>query len=205
MGNVYPMYAIALILGLVNLVVVCRPSTFDPIFHWDSQPDDNTRGFFCEGTPITKSSYWGSLILTIITHAFGVAAVTPVWAITWWMGYYLWFSNMYYQCLAIFPAMYNYLFIKTRKNLPLLLKCMVGMQALNVVILTTAWIFLRHGPSYRHVDGYTGEKNEQSEYDNAYGSDPVVSNIYILFFYLFSPCWMLYFVMGGILAFIYGE
>jgi hypothetical protein len=32
-----------------------------------------------------------------------------------------------------------------------------------------------------------------------------VSNISILSFYLFSPCWVLYFVMGGILAFIYGE
>jgi hypothetical protein len=201
----YTMYIIALILGLVNLIVVCRPSTFDPDFHWDSQPNDNARGFFCEGTPATRSSYWGSLILTIITHIFGLAAVTPVWAIHWWMGYYIWFSSMYYQCLAIFPAMYNYLFIKTRKNLPLLLKLMVGVQVLNALILISGWFSLRNGPSYNHYDGHTGEKNEQSDYNDAPGSDAVGFNAAILSFYLFAPFWVLYFVMGGILAFIYGE
>jgi hypothetical protein len=205
LGNMYPMYIIALILGVVNLLIVCRPSTFDPDFHWDSQPNDDSRGFFCEGTPVTKSSYWGSLILTIITHILGLAAVTPMWAIHWWMGYYMWFSSMYYQCLAVFPAMYNYLFSNARKNLRFLLKLMAGVQVLNIVILTTGWFSLRHGPSYNHYDRYTGEQNEQSEYDNAHGSGPVVSNAVILSFYLFSPFWVLYFVIGGILAFIYGE
>lgn len=106
-SNMYPMYTMSLIFGLINLLIVCRPSTFDPDFHWDGQPTDKTRGFFCEGTPATKTSYWGSLILTIATYVFGMA-VTPMWPINWWMGYYLWFSSMYYQCLACFPAMYNY-------------------------------------------------------------------------------------------------
>jgi hypothetical protein len=199
------MYIVALILGLANLLVVCRPSTFDPNFHWDSQPDDDTRGFFCEGTPAFKSSYWGSLILTITTHVFGFAAVAPIWSTHWWMGYYLWFSSIYYMCLGIFPAMYNYLFVNTRKNLHLLLKLMLGIQVLNVLILTSSWFTFKHGPSYNHYDKYTGLKNEPSEYNNTHGSNPVLSNQVILSFYLFAPFWMVYFVMGGILAFIYGE
>ena len=60
MMNMYPMYIIALLLLLINLLVVCRPATFDENFHWNKQPDDGTRGFFCEGTPATPKSYWGS-------------------------------------------------------------------------------------------------------------------------------------------------
>lgn len=81
----YPMYAVALVLLLINLLVACRPSTFDPNFHWDAQPDDLTRGLFCEGTPATKTSYWGSLFLTIFVYLFGMA-VTPFWPLNWWMG-----------------------------------------------------------------------------------------------------------------------
>lgn len=87
-GNMYPMYTMALLFGMINLLVVCRPSTFDPDFHWDGQPSDKTRGFFCEGTPATKTSWWGSFILTILTYIFGLA-VTPIWPINWWMGEYL--------------------------------------------------------------------------------------------------------------------
>ena len=36
----YPIYLAALVLGLINLLIVCRPSTFRPDSHWDSQPDD---------------------------------------------------------------------------------------------------------------------------------------------------------------------
>ena len=73
--SLYPMYAICLVFAFINLLVVCRPSTFDPNFHWNAQPDDRTRGRFCEGTPVTPNSYWGSLILTIITYVFGVSVI----------------------------------------------------------------------------------------------------------------------------------
>jgi len=202
LGNMYPMYTMALIFGLINLLIVCRPSTFDPDFHWDGQPDDKDRGFFCEGTPATKTSWWGSLILTIVTYIFGLA-VTPIWPLNWWMGYYLWFSSMYYQCLAVFPAMYNYLFLKTRKHLGFLVKTMFWLQVLNAIILVAAWFSMRKAPGYNHYDPETGEANDPSEYDNAHGSDPVVYNAVILSFYLFAPFWALYFVMGGVLAFIY--
>ena len=78
-GAMYPMYAVALFFGLVNLLIVCRPSTFRSDFHWDAQPDDlyledgSLAPLFCEGTPATPSSYWGSLFLTIFTYIFGLA------------------------------------------------------------------------------------------------------------------------------------
>ena len=56
------MYCIALIFGLANLLVVCRPSTFRSEFHWDAQPDDlkdgdgNLSPLFYEGTIATKTS-----------------------------------------------------------------------------------------------------------------------------------------------------
>ena len=79
------MYTMALIFGMINLLIVCRPATFDPEFHWDGQPDDKTRGFFCEGTPATKSSWYASFFLTIAVYIFGLA-VTPIWPLNWWMG-----------------------------------------------------------------------------------------------------------------------
>ena len=102
------MYAIALLFGFANLLIVCRPSTFSKDFHWDGQPNDlvqpdgSRTPLFCEGTPATKTSYWGSLILTIITYIFGMA-VTPFWPLSWWMGYYLWFNRSVntYPILAI--------------------------------------------------------------------------------------------------------
>lgn len=200
--HMYLMYAVALVLGLANLLIVCRPSTFDTNFHWDGQPDDIERGFFCEGTPATKTSWWASLVTTIVTYVFGLA-ITPIWPLNWWMGYYLWFSSMYYQCLAVFPAAYNYLFLKARKNRQLLIKIMIVLQVLNAVILIAAWFSMNGAPSYNHYDDETGEKNDPSEYNNAYGSEPVVYNAVILSFYLFAPFWNLYFIIGVVLAFIY--
>ena len=101
-GSMYPMYCVSLFFALINLLVVCRPSTFSKDFHWDSQPydlyteDGELAPLFCEGTPATQNSYWASLVLTILTYIFGLA-VTPTWPFAWWLGYYLWFNSMYYQ------------------------------------------------------------------------------------------------------------
>ena len=72
--HIYPMYAMSLIFGLMNLLVVCRPSTFDPNFHWNGQPTDlyqpdgTLSPLFCEGTPAFKQSYWGSLVSTFLIY-----------------------------------------------------------------------------------------------------------------------------------------
>jgi len=202
-GAMYPMYAAALIFGLINLLIVCRPSTFRPNFHFDSQPDDLllTNGelapLFCEGTPATPNSYWGSLILTIVTYIFGLA-VTPFWPISWWMGYYLWFSSMYYFCLSIFPATYNYLYIQMRKQKKALILLIVLLLMVNNAILATAWFSMRKAGGYNHYNAVTGEKNYVEDYE-----DGKWTNISALSFYLFGPFWALYFLIGTVTAFLY--
>jgi len=200
-GAMYPMYAAALFFGLVNLLIVCRPSTFRP-FHWDSQPDDlllngELAPLFCEGTPATPNSYWGSLILTVLTYIFGLA-VTPFWPISWWMGYYLWFSSMYYFCLAIFPATYNLLYNRMRKQTSALLKLIVILFIVNYAILATAWFSMKNGSAYNHYDTDTGEKNNIEDRE-----DGKWTNIAALSFYLFGPFWALYFFIGTVTAFLY--
>jgi len=202
-GAMYPMYAAALILGLINLLIVCRPSTFRPDFHWDSQPGDllldsgEVAPLFCEGTPATPNSYWGSLILTILTYTFGMA-VTPAWPLTWWLGYYLWFSSMYYQCLAMFPVMYNFLYNRVRGSTILLLKVLTGLLILNYVILAAAWFPMKDGSGYNHYNQDTNERNSAENYN-----DGELTNAIALSFYLFGPFWTLYFVIGAVAAFLY--
>jgi len=198
----YPMYLVALFFGLINLLIVCRPSTFSTDFHWDGQPTDmyledgSLAPLFCEGTPATKTSYWGSLVLTILTYLSGLA-VTPFWPLNWWMGFYLWFSSMYYCCLACFPVMYNYFYNKCRKNIPLLLGWIISLLVINAAIITAAWLISKDYQGYGHYDE-EGHSMPVDEY-----TDGSPQNIGVLSFYLLGPFWQLYFVVGIAAAFLY--
>ena len=67
------------------------------------------------------------------------------------------------------------------------MKLMIGLQVLNIGILVIAWFSMNKAPSYNHYDSETGAKvKNPDDYDNAYGSDPVVYNAVILSFYLFA-------------------
>jgi len=204
-GAMYPMYAVALIFVFINLLVTCRPSTFRPDFHWDAQPDDlyidgdESKGLaplFCEGTPATPTSYWASLFLTILVYVTG-SAITPVFLTSWWMGYYFWFSAMYYQCLMIFPVLYNRL-AKWRSNVRKYLITLVSLLMLNLVLLLVTWFVTKDYEGYNHYDEATGLKNDPNSYQDAHKH-----NVTILAWYLFSPFWMLYFVIGAVTAFLY--
>ena len=117
---------------------VRRPICFRKDFHWYSQPDDlwikegDLSPLFCGGTPVTPKSFWASLFLTILTYTFGLA-VTPIWPFSWWLGNYLWFSSIYYQCLAVFPLVYNYLHKRLRKNIRLSLLIIIVLFFLTQV------------------------------------------------------------------------
>ena len=193
----YPMYLVALLFVFINLFVACRPSTFRSTFHWDSQPDDlfvdgeEVNGYselFCEGTPATPNSYWASLFLSLAVYLLGIA-ITPVWVLNWWVGYYFWFSAMYYQCLMLFPAMYNKM-TSWRGNKKLLTKLMVLLQGLNMFIIILTWTLFEHYSGYNHYED-DGSKNNSEEF-----TDGRIGNWIGLGWYLFSPFWMLYFVMG---------
>ena len=190
----------SLVFCLVNLLVVCRPSTFRKDFHWGAQPEDLTSGLFCEGTPVLKHSYYGSLLLTIVVYLFGMA-VTPFWGLCWFLGYYLWFSSIYYQCLAFSPAVYNYLRrrrVRGAAGSGFLLKVMFLLQAANALILCLAWLVLSGSEGYNHYDNETGESNNPMYYSNG-----APYNTAMLSFYLFGPFWVLYFVIGMVIAFLY--
>ena len=102
------------------------------------------------------------------------------------MGYYLWFSSMYYQCLAYFPATYNAFYTRTKSNTRLLLKIIGALLALNMIIIVGGWFGWRDAPRYR--DNFEAARDW---------------NIGILSFYLFAPFWGLYFVIGVATAFLY--
>jgi hypothetical protein len=105
---------------------------------------------------------------------------------------------MYYQCLAIFPAMYNALFNGARKNVRLLLQVIVALMVLNAAILVGAWYGWKDAEGYNHYNPVTGLNNPVEEYNDASGH-----NAGVLSFYLFGPFWMLYFVIGACTAFLY--
>lgn len=204
-GAMYPMYAVALVFVLVNLLVTCRPSTFRPDFHWDAQLDDlyiegvrekGVSPLFCEGTPLTPKSYWASLLLTILIYISG-SAITPIFFANWWMGYYFWFSAMYYQCLMIFPVLYNRL-SRLRKNTKMLLIILVWSLISNLLILIVTWEIAKGYEGYKHYDGISGNKNPPDLQEDA-----SAHNAAVLAWYLFSPFWMLYFAIGTVAAFLY--
>lgn len=201
----YPAYAAALIFVFANLLVTCRPSTFRSDFHWDAQPDDlyidgdKSKGvspLFCEGTPATPKSYWASLILTILVYATG-CTITPIFLLNWWMGYYFWFSAMYYQCLMIFPAVYNYL-ATWRSDTRRYSLMLVALFLLNFAILLVTWFVSKDNEGYNHYDETTGLKNDADAHEDAHKH-----NVTILSWYLFSPFWILYFLIGAVAAFLY--
>lgn len=192
MGAMYPMYIVALIFSLINILIVCRPSTFNTDFSWHSKPDDlyidgdeakGVSDLFCEGAPMTPNSYWGSLFLTIFVYLVG-APITPVWLFNWWMGYYFWFSAMYYQCLMIFPVIYNLLLTK-RGNICNYFVMLVSLLLLNTAFLVITWFSVKDMVGYNIYDNETGEKNSIDEYRN----DAFMDNAIVLGWYLFSPFW----------------
>ena len=72
------------------------------------------------------------------------------------------------------------------------------LQILNAAILIGAWFIWRDGEGYDHYDPATGLPNSIEE-----RKDGSVRNIGVLSFYLFGPFWMIYFVIGACLAFLY--
>lgn len=76
---------------------------------------------------------------------------------------------------------------------------MFVLQLINAMLLFSSWIFMKYGEDYNHYNVDTGEQNDPTEYS----SDGVYYNVAVLAFYLFGPFWIVYFIIGVILAFIY--
>ena len=67
----HPMYLLSLLLLLINLLIRCNPQTYDPVFHWEAQPNDASRGTFCEPSALLPS-FWGTLASTVVVYGLGL-------------------------------------------------------------------------------------------------------------------------------------
>ncbi len=196
-AGIYPLYGLAVLFALGNLLVTCQPSTFSPIFHWAQIVDSGTK--FCEGTPWVQDSWLANVLLTLGIHLTGLQA-TPLWGASWFMGFYLWFMSMYFQCLIVFPFLYNALYKNRGKSKQLLSLTLLGL-GLNILIVLSFWyVYAVDATGYGFFDALTGQRTtpSQSQLEMA-GKE----NAVILGFYLFAPFWMVYFIAGMCAAFLY--
>ncbi|WP_026190822.1 AMP-binding protein [Methylobacterium sp. WSM2598] len=194
----YPLYALALLLAVVNLLPSCQPGTFSSVFHWNALSGDVSRTF-CEGTPLLQSSWIANFSSTLLIYGLGLSA-TPLWTASWFLGFYLWFISMYFQCLIIFPFIYNLFYVRRGMTRHLLLIAGV-VVGINLFILLAFWYgYATDAIGYPFFDQSTGTKisPDASQIQMA-GTD----NLIMLGFYLFAPFWMLYFVGGICVAFLY--
>ena len=215
-GGMYPLYLVACLLGFVNLLISCRPSIFSENFHMDAQMDDlyvyttnlttnlTTTNYaitplFCEGTPAIQKSYYGNLFATLAVYLTGLQA-TPAWTFSWMLGFYLWFSSMFYQCLMIFPVLYNVLLAKRGDKKALWTWC-IGSLVWNLALMLVLWFAVKdHSQGYAHFNKTTGMKMD--EFHDA-TKEAKLNNGVILSWYLFGPFWWQYFVAGASAAFLY--
>ena len=176
-AQLYPLYLVAVGLGLVHLLISCRPTTFSPDFHWIAQAGDLGR-VFCEGTPWLPSAWGANLALTLGIYLTGLQA-TPLWKAAWFLGFYLWYISVYVQCLVIFPFAYNALYQK-RGQTPFFLALIGAILGTNLLVMLGFWF------------GYAAQ-----------ATGTPAENAAILDFYLCSPLWMVYFLVGMAGAFLY--
>jgi acyl-CoA synthetase (AMP-forming)/AMP-acid ligase II/peptidoglycan/LPS O-acetylase OafA/YrhL len=197
-SGMYPLYAFALILALGNLLVSCNPSTFSSVFSWISLPSADGQ-MFCQGTPLVQDSWLVNVLLTVGIHLTGLQA-TPLWGASWFLGFYLWFISMYFQCVIIFPFVYNALY-KYRVQKKRLLLLTILVLVINALIVLAFWYgYVIDANGYGFFDRITGESTSPSPLQIELAGK---ENLVILGFYLFAPFWMVYFIAGMCAAFLY--
>lgn len=195
--GMYPLYALAVFIGLAHILATCQPSTFSSAFQWAQL--GGIEGGLCQGTPLLQDSWIANIFSTLAIHLAGLQA-TPLWGASWWLGFYLWFISMYFQCLIIFPYLYNALYKNRGQTKRLLLWTVAGL-GLNVLIVLAFWYgYAIDATGYGFFDPLTGDRAVPADGQmEAAGKD----NAVILGFYLFAPFWMVYFVAGMCAAFLY--
>ena len=73
---------------------------------------------------------------------------------------------------------------------------MIALQVLNVLVVYITFVVMREGEGYNSPSEIEGEQSDVV-------TDGMPYNVAVLSFYLFGPFWIMYFVIGGVLAFIY--
>lgn len=105
-----PLYLFAVLLGLINLLITCRPSTYSSEFSW--QPNSFSRELSdgsmasCQTGPI-EMPYGAWLFVTLLIFCLGLQAWFFAFLFCGWLLYYSWFFSVYFFIILIFPWMQN--------------------------------------------------------------------------------------------------
>jgi len=182
-----PMYLVSIALLLLNTVLMCHPASFDVSFHWLAQPDDQSRGDFCEPAPLL-SGWWSSLLTTLAIYTLGLQS-WPLFLYSWFLSYYTWFSSVYYALLALHPSLYARL-VPLRGNRRRLWLITIVIALLNGCVVA-GWVV---GWARPRIDG-GGEldADEEAEFVGHFS----------LMYYLFPPFWWPSFALGTMAAFLF--
>ena len=188
----YPMYLLSIVLLLINTVAMCRPSNFDPNFHYNGQSDDASRGDFCESAPLVRG-YWGSLFATILIYMFALQS-WPLYMFWWFLSYYTWFSSVYFSMLFAHPFFYAPM-IAIRGRIKLIwgvTACIVGLNYCVVAGWFIGWFedrtFDRNLAATR-----LGSRDVEAEFTGQFS----------LMYYLFPPFWQPTYTLGICAAFLF--
>jgi len=189
-----PLYWFALLLSLVNLLVICRPSTFSSNFSW--QPNMATRllddGSFaqCQSGPV-EMPYGAWLTLTLLVFIFGLQSWFFAFILVGWILYYSWFFSVYFFILLIFPWMHNAL-VRSRGNLSSLL---IWFVVYTVGVLISAWALSAYYLFDSWEQTYDTELAKSLRYN--------IQNVYALSTVIFPPYWIPVVGSGAVAYFWY--
>lgn len=180
-GSMHPMYCVSILLLFINFLIFCNPSCFYDEFTWEynsntsitsADADRRSQNCYCNDTP-SGLGWWGSTILTLVVYLLGLQS-WPLFNISWFLGWYHWFSSVYYLLLLLFPYMYQWMYALRGKTTALW-----GCLALTLVF------------NYAEVILYVAMPAEMAE------------GTFSLFYYLFPPFWIPMFGSGIVTAFLY--
>ena len=176
-----PLYLLSLAFGLINMLVVCRPSTFSDKFSW--QPHNSTMTLAsgaaaqCHTSPV-EMPYGAWLIMTIVVFAFGFQTWFPLWLLSSWMMYYTWFNGVYYFIIVVFPWMHNAL-CRVRGDTKAIFKW--GLVYTFLIFATAALLGVYYAlPSWQDYDDLGSSKSWEKN----------LQNIYALSTMMFPPYWV---------------
>jgi len=203
LSSMYPMYLVSLLLLLINTLVQCNPWTYVNDFHYEGQPDDATRGDFCEPSPLIRN-YWGTLASTIVVYTLGLQS-WPLYYTTWFLSYYSWFSSVYYFQLALFPWLYCLVLPFRGRKGPLLSFMAIAVLANYAVVagFVSGYFVIRDHAHVTTANSTDQEAISALALDSATDLAARDDSSFALAYYLFPPFWVPSFAMGIVAAFLY--
>lgn len=175
-----PLYWFALILALVNLLIICRPSTYSSNFSW--QPNMATRqlgdGSFaqCQSGPV-ELPYGAWLTLTLVIFSIGLQSWFFGFILVGWILYYSWFFSVYFFVLMIFPWIHNAVANCRGKPRDLL----IWFVVYTIGVLISAWALGAYYLFDSWEQTYDVSKAKSLSYN--------FQNVYALSTVLFPPYW----------------